>query len=47
MAEVWLATCSFPVVQNKIDDVLCAEIPDPSVDPELHAIVIVHMVYGL
>ena len=34
------------VGHDKIDDVICAEIPDPSVDPELHQIVMSNMVYG-
>ena len=34
------------ITPDKIDDIVCAEIPDPTVDPELHAIVIAHMVHG-
>ena len=31
---------------DKIDDVICVEIADPSVDPELHQIVMSNMVHG-
>ena len=34
------------ITPDKIDDVICAEIPDPSVDPELHQIVMSNMVHG-
>ncbi|XP_065918817.1 uncharacterized protein [Dysidea avara] len=34
------------ITPDKIDDVICAEIPDPMVDPELHQIVISNMVHG-
>ena len=49
MAKAWFATLSFAVMaysgaQDHCDDVICAEIPDPMVDPELHWIVICNMV---
>ena len=31
---------------DKIDDAVCAEIPDPTLDPELHQIVVSNMVHG-
>ena len=31
---------------HKIDDVICAEIPDPVVDPELHQIIMSNMMHG-
>ena len=34
------------ITPDKIDDVICAEIPDPSVDPELHQIVMPNVVHG-
>ena len=34
------------ITPDKIDDVICAETPDPMVDPELHQIVISNMVHG-
>ena len=34
------------ITPDKIDDVICAEIPDPAVDPELHQIVMSNMVHG-
>jgi len=34
------------ITPDKIDDVICAEISDPIVDPELHQIVISNMVHG-
>ena len=42
---VWL----FPkhkITPDKIDDIVCAEIPDPALDPELHQIVVSNMVHG-
>jgi len=36
----------FQITPDKIDDVIHAEIPDPTVDPELHQIVISNMVHG-
>ena len=34
------------ITPNKIDDMVCAEIPDPALDPELHQIVMSNMVHG-
>ena len=34
------------ITPNKIDDVICTEIPDPAVDPELYQIVTLNMVHG-
>ena len=34
------------IIPDKIDDVICVEIPDPVVDPDLHQIVISNMVHG-
>ena len=34
------------ITPDKIDDVICAEIPNPTVDPELHQIVMSNMVHG-
>ena len=54
MAKAWFTTLSFVAVviaehritPDKIDDVICAEIPNPTVDPELHQIVMSNMVHG-
>ena len=35
------------ITPDKIDDIVCTEIPDPVLDPELHHIVISNMVHGL
>ena len=40
---LWLSA-DHRITPDKIDDVICAEIPDPSVDPELHHIVMSNMV---
>ena len=42
---MWFATFSLlipehKITPDKIDDVICAEIPDRTIDPELHQIVI-------
>ena len=42
---LWLSA-EHRVTPDKIDDVVCAEIPNPSVDPELHQIVMSNMVHG-
>ena len=42
---LWLSA-EHRVTPDKIDDVICAEIPDPSVDTELHQIVMSNMVHG-
>ena len=41
----WLSA-DHRITPDKIDDVICAEIPDPSVDPELYQIVMSIMVHG-
>ena len=41
---LWLSA-DHRITPDKIDDVICAEIPDPSVDPELHQIVMSNMVH--
>ena len=51
MAKAWSATCPHPdpehkTTPDKIGDVVCAEIPDPECEPELHQIVISNMVHG-
>ena len=42
---LWLSA-EYRFTPDRIDDVICAEIPDPSVDPELHHIVMSNMVHG-
>ena len=42
---LWLSA-EHRVTPDKIDDVICAEIPNPSIDPELHQIVMSNMVHG-
>ena len=42
---LWLSA-EHRITPDKIDDVICAEIPDPSVDPKLHQIVMSNMVHG-
>ena len=42
---LWLSA-DHRITPDKIDDVICAEIPNPSVDPELHQIVMSNMVHG-
>ena len=42
---LWLSADRM-VTPDKIDDVICAEIPDPSVDPKLHQFVMSNMVHG-
>ena len=42
---LWLSA-DHRITPDKIDDMICAEIPDPSVDPELHQIVMSNMVGG-
>jgi len=34
------------ITPDKIDDIACAEIPDPALDPELHQVVMSNMVHG-
>ena len=34
------------ITPDKIDDIVCAEIPDPVLDPQLHQIVTSNMVHG-
>ena len=42
---LWLSA-EHKITPDKIDDVICAEIPDPSVDPELHLLVMSNMMHG-
>ena len=42
---VWLIA-EHKITPDKIDDCVCAEIPDPVIDPELHQIVMSNMVHG-
>ena len=42
---LWLSA-EHRITPDKIDDVICAEIPDPSIDPELNQIVMSNMVHG-
>ena len=42
---LWLSP-EHRITPDKIDDVICAEIPDHAVDPELHQIVMSNMVHG-
>ena len=42
---LWLSA-DHRITLDKIDDVICAEIPDPSVDLELHQIVMSNMAHG-
>ena len=42
---LWLSA-EHRITPDKIDDVIYAEIPDPSVDPELHQIVMSNMVHA-
>jgi len=41
-----LIWCSTPIRSNQIDEVISAEIPDPTIDPVLHEIVCKHMIHG-
>ena len=42
---LWLSA-DHRITTDKIDDIICAEIPDPSLDPELHQVVVSNMVHG-
>ena len=42
---LWLSA-DHRITPDKIDHVICAEIPDSTVDPELHQIVMSNMVHG-
>ena len=42
---LWLSA-GHRITPDKIDDIICVEIPDPSVDLELHQIVMSNMVHG-
>ena len=42
---LWL-TSEHKITPDKIDDYVCAEIPDPVNDPALHQIVMSNMVHG-
>jgi len=42
---VWLVP-EHKITPDKIDNIICAEIPDPALDPELHQIVVSNMVHG-
>jgi len=42
---VWLIP-EDKIIPDKIDHIVCAEIPDPALDPELHQIVMSNMVRG-
>ena len=42
---LWLSA-NYRITPDKINDVICTEIPDPSVDPEVHQMVMSNMVYG-
>ena len=42
---VWLIP-EHKITPDKIDDVVCAEIPDPVLDSELHQIVVSNMIHG-
>lgn len=41
---IWLAKNILP---DQINDIICADIPDPETDSELHNIVIMNMIRGL
>ncbi|GBP35824.1 hypothetical protein EVAR_27744_1 [Eumeta japonica] len=34
------------IQSDQVDDIICAEIPDPITDPELHDVVITNMIHG-
>lgn len=40
---IWLVERMQP---DQIDDIICAEIPDPETDPDLHDVVITNMIHG-
>ncbi|XP_073835848.1 uncharacterized protein, partial [Musca autumnalis] len=40
---IWLIDKIQP---DQVDDIICAEIPDPETDPELHEVVIKNMIHG-
>jgi hypothetical protein len=40
----WIS--QFPMTLCCVDQCISAEIPDPRLDPELHALVMTHMVHG-
>ncbi|XP_059051905.1 uncharacterized protein LOC131846585 [Achroia grisella] len=40
---IWLVEKILP---DQIDDIICAEIPDPETDPDLHDVVITNMIHG-
>lgn len=40
---IWLVERIRP---DQIDDIICAEIPDPETDPDLHDVVITNMIHG-
>ena len=42
---VWLIP-EHKITPDRIDEVVCAEIPDPECDPELHRIVMFNMIHG-
>ena len=54
MAKAWFTTLSFVlwliaehrITPDKIDDIIRAEIPNPTVDPGLHQILMSNMVHG-
>lgn len=41
---IWLAKNILP---DQVNDIICADIPDPETDSELHDIVIMNMIRGL
>ena len=44
--HIVICCCGYQQTPDKIDNVICAKIPDPSVDPKLHQIVMSNMVHG-
>ena len=42
---VWLVP-QHKITPDKIDNIVCAEIPDSALDPELHQIVVSNMAHG-
>ena len=42
---MWLIS-EHKITPDKIDNIVCVEIPDPALDSELHQIVVSNMVHG-
>ena len=42
---LWLSA-EYTITPDRTDDVICAEIPDPSIDPDFYQIVMSNMMHG-